>query len=44
MTATLTSAEREHLRSALTKIIDQLTGDPGPAQPRRRGSDDADSP
>ena len=28
MTATLTSAEREHLRSALTKIIAQLAGDP----------------
>jgi MarR family transcriptional regulator, organic hydroperoxide resistance regulator len=41
MTATLTSAEREHLRSSLIKIIDQLTGDPGPPQPP--GSDDADS-
>ena len=37
MTATLTSAEREHLRSALIKIIDQLTGDPGPAQPPAQG-------
>lgn len=32
MTATLTSAEREHLRSALTKIIAQLAGDPVPGQ------------
>ena len=32
MTATLTGAEREHLRSALTKIIAQLAGDPGPVQ------------
>ena len=32
MTATLTSAEREHLRSALTKIIAQLAGDPVPVQ------------
>ena len=32
MTATLTSAEREHLRSALIKIIAQLAGDPAPAQ------------
>jgi hypothetical protein len=28
MTATLTSAEREHLRSALIKIIAQLGGEP----------------
>ena len=33
MTATLTPAEREHLRSALIKIIAQLTAVPGPAQP-----------
>jgi MarR family transcriptional regulator, organic hydroperoxide resistance regulator len=31
MTATLTSAEREHLRSALIKIIAQLGGEPGTA-------------
>lgn len=31
MTATLTSAEREHLRSALTKIIAQLADAPVPA-------------
>ena len=35
MTATLTSAEREHLRSALTKIIDQLAGDQARPSPRR---------
>ena len=34
MTATLTSAEREHLGSALTKIIAQLTVDPVPVQSR----------
>ena len=33
MTATLTPAEREHLRSALTKIIAQLSAGPAPAQP-----------
>ena len=34
MTATLTSAERKHLRSALIKIIAQLGGEPAaPAQP-----------
>ncbi len=33
MTATLTPAEREHLRSALIKIIAQLAGSPGPAEP-----------
>jgi len=33
MTATLTPAEREHLRSALVKIIAQLAADPAPAQP-----------
>jgi MarR family transcriptional regulator, organic hydroperoxide resistance regulator len=32
MTATLTPAEREHLRSALIKIIAQLGGSAGPAQ------------
>ena len=32
MTATLTPAEREHLRSALIKIIAQLTAGPAPAQ------------
>jgi MarR family transcriptional regulator, organic hydroperoxide resistance regulator len=32
MTATLTPAEREHLRSALIKIIAQLTAGSGPAQ------------
>ncbi len=32
MTATLTPAEREHLRSALIKIIAQLAGDLAPAQ------------
>jgi hypothetical protein len=32
MTATLTPAEREHLRSALIKIIAQLAGDPAPVQ------------
>jgi DNA-binding MarR family transcriptional regulator len=32
MTATLTPAEREHLRSALIKIIAQLAGDPGPVR------------
>ncbi|MCW2911897.1 MAG: Transcriptional regulator, MarR family [Actinomycetia bacterium] len=31
MTATLTPEEREHLRNALSKIIEQLAGDPGPA-------------
>ena len=33
MTATLTPAEREHLRSALIKIIAQLTAGSGSAQP-----------
>jgi DNA-binding MarR family transcriptional regulator len=32
MTATLTAAERERLRSALIKIIAQLAGDPAPDQ------------
>jgi DNA-binding MarR family transcriptional regulator len=32
MTATLTPAEREHLRGALIKIIDQLGGSAGPVQ------------
>jgi hypothetical protein len=32
MTATLTPAEREHLRSALIKIIAQLDSDPDPVQ------------
>jgi hypothetical protein len=31
MTATLTPAEREHLRSALIKIIAQLSDPPAPA-------------
>jgi MarR family transcriptional regulator, organic hydroperoxide resistance regulator len=33
-TATLTDGERRHLRTALTKIIDELSGDPG--EPGRR--------
>ena len=40
MTATLTSTEREHLRSALTKIIAQLADDqvPGQASGRQAGA------
>ena len=38
MTATLTPAEREHLRSALIKIIAQLDSDRTRSSPRRRGA------
>jgi hypothetical protein len=43
MTATLTSAEREHLRSALIKIIAQLADDPVPNPPPRGGGPDETS-
>jgi hypothetical protein len=43
MTATLTSAEREHLRSSLIKIIDQLGGEPAAAD-RPRASFPGPSP